>query len=163
MRGKQGRGSKGRWLCGLMAAAMLCLGGCGTQKPPVQKHSDHGAFPVVVYNITLQQEPQTLVCLFPEGMAPLEQLGFGDRIVGMGTGCQSGEAVAPAAAGTPDAPDVPAILELQPDLVITNRPMSRNALTSLEDGGSQVLILPEGLSQEELTGIFENLDGSEAQ
>jgi ABC-type Fe3+-hydroxamate transport system substrate-binding protein len=142
-----------------IVTAFVLLCGCTAQKPPIQKHSDHGAFPVVVQQITLNSSPQRIVCLFPEGIKPLENLGMTERLVGIGEGCTLEASEPPATVGTPQSPDVEAIIGCTPDLVITNTPMSKRDMDTLEGASIQVLVVPDDWSEEQYQETFERLDG----
>lgn len=93
--------------------------------------------------LDFHQPPERLVSLVPSVTDSLYQLGAGPRLVGVTDFCPQPLEVArpPARVGGTRAPNVQAVVELAPDLVIANQEEnSKEAVESLEAAGLKVWV-----------------------
>ncbi|MDR0987354.1 MAG: ABC transporter substrate-binding protein [Ruminococcus sp.] len=102
------------------------------------------ASPVTVYSVSFDTAPETIVCLSPAITEIIYELGFEDKLIGVGQYCDyPPEAKADNAdCGSAANPDFKAILELSPALLITQSPIANKDLTSLKNAGITYLLIP---------------------
>jgi ABC-type Fe3+-hydroxamate transport system substrate-binding protein len=97
------------------------------------------------------QPPRIIVSLVPSLTDSLFDLGAGDRLVGITDYCIPPEADQAhlVRLGGPKSPDVEAILELKPDLILANREENEpQTIKALEDAGLRVwLTFPQSVEQ----------------
>lgn len=128
---------------------------------PVENASSKADFPVVIENITLYGEPERIVSLSDEITSALAALGFTDRIAGVNTdSALEGYAETPVA-GTAEQPDIQAILELEPDLVITDTALSTKNIQALSSQRIKVLVLSG--EAEQYPAVLEKLKASDSE
>ncbi len=99
----------------------------------------------------LAQAPRTIVSLVPSLTESLFDLGAGDRLVGITDYCTPPEAdqARLQRLGGTKSPDVEAILDLQPDLILANREENEpETIHTLEAAGLRVwLTFPQSVAQ----------------
>lgn len=136
---------KVRWLLCLIGICMMCsLVGCNMpDKKDPMKYSEMGAFPVIIGNTTLEQTPESIVCLSPEAAQAIIDLGFSARLVGISSDFTPPESFTQLAVmGTQQAPDIQQIVSVAPQLLVTASPISSGNMTILQQAGIKVLVLP---------------------
>ncbi len=135
----------------LLAAAMLTgLAACGGGK-----EADKG-FTVELSDGTslkLEKAPERIVSMGPNITDILFKLGAGDRVVGRTNYCDyPEEAQSIPSVGTISKPDIEALLELKPDLVIGSTHFSEETEKQLNDLGIPVAVLYDG---ENMDSVYE--------
>jgi ABC-type Fe3+-hydroxamate transport system substrate-binding protein len=93
--------------------------------------------------LTFRSPPQRIVSLVPSMTESLFDLGIGEKVVGVTDYCQPPEAALDGLArvGGTKSPDLRAIVELTPDLVIANKEENtRQAVEALEGEGLNVWV-----------------------
>ncbi len=100
-------------------------------------------YPVKIYDVSFSTAPQKVVSLSASLTEALYEIGVGDKIVGRGNYCTYPEEVKNIkAVGSPANPDIDAIIELKPDVVITQSPVASIDINRLEKNKIQVLYIP---------------------
>lgn len=128
-------------LFGFLLILCAVLSGCTYQEQSSEQKAS--PFPVVINHITLYGEPESVVSLADPITEALQSLGFSDKLAGINTDCELEGLDELPAAGTAEQPDITAILEIGPDLLITNIPLPTGNMEKLSESGVKVLVLSE--------------------
>ena len=128
-------------LFGFLLILCAVLSGCTYQEQSSEQKAS--PFPVVINHITLYGEPESVVSLADPITEALQSLGFSDKLAGINTDCELEGLDELPAAGTAEQPDITAILEIGPHLLITNIPLPTGNMEKLSEGGVKVLVLSE--------------------
>ena len=128
-------------LFGFLLILCAVLSGCTCQEQSSEQKAS--PFPVVINHITLYGEPESVVSLADPITEALQSLGFSDKLAGINTDCELEGLDELPAAGTAEQPEITAILEIGPDLLITNIPLPTGNMEKLSEGGVKVLVLSE--------------------
>ena len=128
-------------LFGFLLILCAVLSGCTYQEQSSEQKAS--PFPVVITHITLYGEPESVVSLADPITEALQSLGFSDKLAGINTDCELEGLDELPAAGTAEQPDITAILEIGPDLLITNIPLPTGNMEKLSESGVKVLVLSE--------------------
>lgn len=121
------------------AAAVLLLTGCQPKEEEV-KPEDVALYPVTVNGISFPQAPQKVVSLCPQLTGLLSATGHGAALVGVSSDQEPGENQ--QAVGSADAPDVDAVIALQPDLLLTQQSIPSKDINRLKEAGITAVVLP---------------------
>ena len=108
-------------------------------------------YPVEVGSLTFLDAPQTVASLSPAITEIVCELGYTERLTGKSTYCTAGSASAKEI-GSSANPDIDAITALAPQLLITQSPIAKKDITTLEAAGVRVLIMP---TPTDYDGLFE--------
>jgi iron complex transport system substrate-binding protein len=126
-------------------------------------------YPVQVGSLIFNSSPESVASLSPAVTEIIAELGFTDKLIGRSIYCDYPESVSSAAElGSAANPDVDAIISAAPTLLISHSPIAKKDITSIENAGTRVLIIPAPTSVSELYDlyisiyhIFNGADGSE--
>ncbi|MGL5677766.1 MAG: ABC transporter substrate-binding protein [Cellulosilyticaceae bacterium] len=154
----------------IVLASTVVLGGCSTpevEKPVVEtqtpKKEEAAAFPVTFTDslgveVTVAEEPQRIVSLAPSTTEILYFLGVEEKIVGRTKYCSYPESLSEVAeiGGTSD-PNVEAVIDLNPDLVVASTHTSEEVMAKLREVGIPVAFLNEQESVEGTYSAIENI------
>ena len=100
-------------------------------------------YPVTIEETEIEEAPERVVSLAPALTALVEDMGYGDRLVGRSSFDRTSEAIEELPdCGTPLDPDVEAILERAPDLLLTQAELPDLARRTLQKEGITLLVLP---------------------
>lgn len=112
-------------------------------------------YPVIINGITVNASPKSVICMSSGLTEMIYELGFGDRLIGRGSYCDSPENVLSLKDyGKPSAPDLDAIIAARPDIVITATSIPDKDTVLLSDSGISVLYIPAPRSVEEFGKIY---------
>ncbi len=106
-----------------------------TDAPPERQ-----PYPVSFENESFDSSPGTVASLSPAITSALCDLGLADRIVGVSSYCEKPSADV-SVIGSPAFPDIDAIIELAPELLITQSPLASADVIRLEQSGIRALRL----------------------
>ena len=136
-------------------AALMFLGLCACQPIPEPDPEEPDYQPVTVFGVTFSEAPQTIVTLSPASTEMLARLGLTEQIVGRGEGCTYPEEMeGVTTVGTESEPDMDALLALEPDVVIIQRPLSISQLERLNEAEVKALIVPAATDLRELKSYY---------
>lgn len=133
---------------GLAAVLFLTGVGCkGSDQPDPDEESSQEEedmeYPVEVGAFSLRSRPGDVVSLSPALTEKLYDLGFGSRLTGVSDFCDyPPEAESLPRCGTAQLPDIEAIKELSPDLVLSSAALPEGAWTELQQSDIEVVVLP---------------------
>ncbi|MCL2088854.1 MAG: helical backbone metal receptor [Oscillospiraceae bacterium] len=117
---------------------IIMLFGCA----PEYVHEVVPQYPVVVAGTTLSEKPDKIVSLSPVISYLISEFGYGDLLNGRTDNCLIPEELAALeSVGSAANPDINAIIELDPDIVLTLRALSKKDLDMLNGSGVKVITL----------------------
>lgn len=112
-------------------------------------------YPVTVNDTVIEKAPQRVICLSSSLTEIIYELGHSDKLVGRGTYCSYPEEAASLPDyGKPASPDLGAVKESAPDMLITATSIPSKDVTALSDIGITVLYIPSPRSVEEYGRIY---------
>lgn len=146
----------------LIAAAVLC--GCTEvdEERPIRLTETTVAvempYPVTVGSLTFEKSPETVGSLSPAITEIICELGYGDKIIGRSSYCDYPESVkSKNELGSAANPDVNAIIEAKPELLISMSPIAKKDITAIEAAGTRVWIIPQPETPDELYSCYYNI------
>jgi iron complex transport system substrate-binding protein len=115
-----------RCIIAAVAAAIALTGtvACGGSKPATTQSPSAAAFPVTVGTLTLQTRPEHIVSLSPTGTEMLFAIGAGSQVVAVDDN-STYPPQAPKTSISAFQPNVEAIANYQPDLVLVSNDMNK--------------------------------------
>ncbi|PYZ92452.1 ABC transporter substrate-binding protein [Salipaludibacillus keqinensis] len=122
------------------------------------QEEETGEFPVTVTDssgneVTIEEEPETIVSLLPSNTEIVFELGAGDRMIGVSEFCNYPEETADIDTVGGQDIDAELILSMEPDLALVQGYHEQNnsdMLDQFEDAGIDVLVIEGGNSFEEV-------------
>ena len=112
-------------------------------------------YPVIINNTTINEKPKTAICLSSSLTEIIYELGYGSRLIGRGSYCEYPEAVkALNDFGRPAAPDLDAVKNASPDVLITATAIPNIDSVALSDLGIKVVYIPSPHSLDEFGRIY---------
>ncbi|MDE5993358.1 MAG: helical backbone metal receptor, partial [Oscillospiraceae bacterium] len=115
-------------------------------------------YPVNAGSLIFEGSPQTVGSLSPAITEIICELGFADRLTGRSEYCIYPESVADRAVlGSAANPDVDAIIEASPELLISLSPIAKKDITAIEAAGTRVWIISPPESIEDLYRCYEDI------
>lgn len=122
------------------------------------EQTESPSYPVTAGGLVFADSPASAASLSPAVTEMIFELGYGDRLVCRSSYCDyPGEALALPDVGSGANPDIKAIAELAPEVVITQSPLANTDLSALKNAGIAVLCLPAPVSGEELCENYRTL------
>lgn len=115
-------------------------------------------YPVTIGSLVFNSPPESVASLSPAVTEIIAELGFEDKLTGRSIYCDYPESTADIRElGSAADPDVAAIKEAAPQLLISHSPIAKKDITEIESAGTRVLIISAPSSVEELYGLYENI------
>ncbi len=115
-------------------------------------------YPVTVGSLVFNAAPENAASLSPAVTEIITELGFEDKLVGRSVYCTYPKSVADKdTLGSAAKPDVEAIIEKAPQLLISQSPIAKKDITAIENAGTRVLIISAPVSAEELYSLYESI------
>lgn len=149
----------------LLIAGMLSLCGCKAIEGEEEALSETAPavtepqpYPVEDGRLIFNESPKRVGSLSPALTEILFELGYGDRLV-----CRSSYCTYPAeaenipSAGSGANPDFDTIIEIKPDLLLTQSPIANTDMRKLSDAGITVMTIPAPDSTEALFDTYRRL------
>lgn len=115
-------------------------------------------YPVTIGSLVFNSAPETVASLSPAVTEIIAELGFEDKLTGRSVYCdypESTESIREL--GSAANPDVDAIKEAAPQLLISHSPIAKKDITEIESAGTRVLIISAPSSVDELYGLYANI------
>ena len=153
-------------LSALLIAIAITLCGCGdTDNDDVPEETaetttsaEPTPYPFFVNDTEITAQPERVVCLSPALTEIIYEMGYGDRIIGRSSYCDYPSAVKNAAdLGSSANPDIDAIIDLLPDLVITSTPIASKDTFTMEQAGVKTVLIPAPTTLEGFSSIYTSL------
>lgn len=115
-------------------------------------------YPFMLNDVEIEAKPEKIVCLSPAIAEIIYELGYSETIIGRSSYCDFPAAIASIRdIGSTANPDLKAISELKPDLVISSTPIATKDIFALEQEGIKTLIIPAPTSLEGFSSIYTSL------
>lgn len=145
-----------------VAAVMLC--GCTevAEESPVQITETtapiESPYPVKVGSFVFEQSPETVGVLSPAITEIICELGYENKISGRSSYCDYPESISVKnELGSAANPDVDAIIQAAPELLITMSPIAKKDITAIEAAGTRVWIIPTPKTVDELYSCYNDI------
>lgn len=142
-------------------AALLLMCGCtevSESAPPVsvtETAAEERPYPVTVGSFIFNEQPQTVGSLSPAITEMICELGYSDIITGRSSYCSYPEEITKKTdLGSSANPDADAIIASAPQLLISQSPIAKKDIVSIENAGTRVMIIPAPTSIEELYSCY---------
>ena len=144
-------------------AIMLC--GCKNADNDIPKETTESTdsaeptpYPFTVNGVEISARPEKVVCLSPALTEIIYELGYGDKIIGRSSYCDYPSDVNKAAdLGSTANPNIDAIIDLMPDLVITSTPIASKDTFTMEQAGIKTVLIPAPTTLEGFSSIYTSL------
>ncbi len=149
--------------CALAAVSAALLCGCteideDAPAPVMATVVSEKPYPVNAGSLIFEEAPQTVGSLSPAVTEIICELGFEDRLTGRSEYCDYPESISETAAlGSAANPDVDAIIESAPDLLISLSPIAKKDITAIEAAGTRVWIISPPQSTGDLYRCYEDI------
>ncbi|MCD7823512.1 MAG: helical backbone metal receptor [Oscillospiraceae bacterium] len=126
---------------------LLSLTACSDITPEVVVTEDavideapvKAAYPVSFGTETFDAAPETVISLSPALTEIMYELGLSEKLIAVSDYCQNYNSL--PTVGSPANPDIEAIIELSPELLITQSPIASTDQVRLDQAGVRVLYL----------------------
>lgn len=121
----------------------------------VSSEQELSAYPVVLNGTEITGEINSVVSLTPAYTEILYEMGVGDRLTAVSNYCdypEQAQKLPKVSSGT--SPDIAAISELKPDLIITATPLVTKDKTDLEAEGIKILTITAPKTVEEFENVY---------
>lgn len=144
-----------------VAAVMFC--GCSeisqeAPAPTTVSQAEEKPYPVTVGSFVFNEQPQTVGSLSPAITEMICELGYSDKLIGRSSYCDYPENISEKAIlGSAANPDADAVIAAAPQLLISQSPIAKKDIVSIEDAGTRVMILSAPISVEELYSCYNDI------
>ena len=149
---KGARGILRKLFSGILALlALLCCCGCSGDNPS----EENEPFPVTVLGVTFNEPVESAVILSPSAAEMAVSFGLSSKVAAVSEECAQIEELAQLkTVGSEEKPDISAIIELSPDVVITRRSFSKSTLEQFNNAGIKALVIPNATDMRELKSYY---------
>lgn len=143
-------------------AALVCamlvvsLAGCGNKTKAVNA-SDIQLFPVNINGMEIQTPPQKIISLSSALTTTLVSLDYGSTLIGVSNDYSTEEGASIESVGSPANPDIQKIIELKPDLVLTQQALTVSDTKMLSDAGIGLLVLNAPTNLYQVETVYKNI------
>lgn len=122
------------------------------------KQEEPMPYPFSLNGTEISAQPEKVVCLSPALAEIIYEMGYGDKIVGRSSYCDYPADVKNAAdLGSAANPNIDAIIDLLPDLVITATPIASKDTFAMEQAGIKTVLIPAPTTLEGFSSIYTSL------
>ncbi len=147
-----------------LSCIMLFTALTGCEKEP-EEHPDETEttvteteptpYPVSINHTEIKAKPEKVVCLSPAVAEIIFEMGFGETIIGRSGYCDYPEEVLNAEdVGSAANPDINAITDLMPDMVITSTPIASKDIFTMEKAGITTVLIPAPTTLKGFSSIY---------
>ena len=128
---------------GLVLTMALSFVGCG------EGRTENIEYPVQIYGETIETQPISVVSLSPSLTEICYDLGFEMTLDGVSNNCVLHDKTDAVFLGTAQNPNIEGILELKPDIVITNSPLTERDYKELLEADIKTIVFeaPKGIKE----------------
>ncbi len=132
----------------LTAALITGCAACSTETD--------GEYPVKLANYTINEKPDSIVCLSDSVADIMIACGYADRITARSDECTQSELASVPSVGSKDDPDTGKILDAEPDVVFADKTISDDSRNKLKDSTNVFIMMP-AQTTEDLTALYESV------
>lgn len=148
-----------------VAAAFLLLTGCAKVEEDIPIETTVTVteevklpYPVTIGSLVFNDTPESAASLSPAITEIICELGFGSYLTGKSDYCNFPENIdGMAQLGSAANPDVEAIIENSPRLLISQSPIAKKDITAIEAADTRVLIITAPSSVDELQSLYSSI------
>lgn len=115
-------------------------------------------FPLKVFGVEIKAEAKRVVSLSPAVTEIIAELGYADRLCGISVYCDYPQGLSAVTVGSAENPDIAAITELAPDLLITLTQLPERDLYALEQAGITAVCADTPDTLEEFAGLYGGIE-----
>lgn len=133
----------------LSVTALFLFSGC---QPTTEETEGYGETTVLGVHFT--QPPASVVSLSPAATEMLVNLGLTEKLSGITDACTLPEGTDVPSIGSGTDPDFDAILAVKPDLIVSQRSLSKADLEKLNQAGVKALVVPAAEDLRELESYY---------
>lgn len=150
-------------IAALIISAVLLLCGCAREisEPPEVTNDvlpdlppELPEYPVSFDDETFEARPASVASLSPSLTEILCDIGAGDVLVGVSDYCDRPEAQSLERIGSPAKPDVDALCELSPELLVTSSPIAATDRLRLREAGIRIIGFDPPESYAQLVDVY---------
>lgn len=117
----------------------------------------NGEYPVKLAGYTINEKPDSIVCLSDSVADILIACGYSDRITARSDECTQAEISGIPSVGAKDKPSSQKILDVNPDIVFADKDIDSEIKDKLQGGGVNVLTMVSAETSDELIRLYENI------
>lgn len=115
-------------------------------------------YPFFINDVEIPACPEKVVCLSPALTEIICEMGYRSTIIGRSSYCDYPEAISAVQdVGSSANPDIDAIIQLKPDLIITSTPIASKDIFEMEQQGIKTLIIPSPTSLEGFSLLYTSI------
>ncbi len=149
----------------MTALALIAAAACGCTEieeasPPEVTETSfvEKPYPVTAGSLIFDGSPATVGSLSPALTEIICELGYEDKLIGVSDYCDYPEEVTgKAKLGSAANPDVDAVIEAAPELLVSLSPIAKKDITAIEASGTRVWIISPPESASELYECYEDV------
>lgn len=125
------------------------------QTEETSAESEPAPYPIFINHTEIKASPTKVVCLSPALAEIIYELGYGDTVIGRSSYCDYPENVLSAKdVGTAANPNINAITDMMPNLVITSTPIASKDIFTMEQAGIATVIIPAPTTLDSFSSIY---------
>lgn len=115
-------------------------------------------YPFLLNDVEIAAKPEKVVCLSPAIAEIICEMGYRDTIIGRSSYCDYPDGISSAKdVGSTANPDIKAITELKPDLVISSTSIASKDIFEMEQQGIKTVIIPSPTTLEGFSSIYTSI------
>ena len=147
-----------RFFTFLLVSVVLVFSGCASEIEYNVPTETPTAYPVVIGETVFKEEPMSVASLSPAVTEMIFALGYGDKLVARSKYCDYPEIVTKRTSiGSSVKPSVDMIINIKPDVLITQSPIAKLDRNRIEEAGIKIVIFETPHSFEELHNCYRDI------
>ncbi len=120
--------------------------------------SEPSPYPFFLNDVEIKAAPEKVVCLSPAITEIICEMGYRASIIGRSSYCDYPPAISSVKdVGSTANPDIKAIIELKPDLVISSTSIASKDIFEMEQNGIKTVIIPSPTTLEGFLSIYNSI------
>ena len=143
----------------LLVTFSLC--GCSNDNPDPDQTTEYitepepTPFPIIINDTEIKEKPEKVVCLSPTLAEIMYEMGYSSLLIGRSSYCNyPTEITAIKDVGGTTKPDIEAIIQLQPDLVLSSAPIASKDIFTMEQAGIATVVIPAPTTLDGFASIY---------
>lgn len=149
-------------LLSLSVLLSLSLCGCNNNDNPNPEETteyitepEPTPYPIIINDVEIKEKPQKVVCLSPALAEIMYEMGYSSLLIGRSSYCNyPAEITAIKDVGSITKPDIEAIVQLQPNLVLSTAPIASKDIFTMEQAGIATVVIPAPTTLDGFSSIY---------
>ncbi|MCM1299188.1 MAG: helical backbone metal receptor [Firmicutes bacterium] len=148
-------------LLSLSVILSVSLCGCNNDNPDPEQTTElitqpePTPFPIIINDVEIKDKPEKVVCLSPALAEIMYEMGYSDLLVGRSSYCDyPPQITAIKEVGGTTKPDIDAIIQLQPDLVLSSAPIASKDIFNMQQSGIATVVIPAPTTLDGFSSIY---------